>query len=547
MKRLFLMTAGFAACFVGANAQSERSLRAEGATPRCADIALPTALSNGARHAAAQSEDFGDWESLGTATVDYGEGDFFYTGVEKAAPLYVRADQSDPSHLQYRVDGFFFSDISGITAPLYIETVYVEEVGETVAVYPCTLPETSTSQEYGTIMCADAGYIFDMDYYRILNSYTPSPLSIVVYLGTYLEATGTESMFSMGSVSITRNTPQVFTLPQTCVIGADMGMGLLPVSDKADDVWSIRYALVKGDGYKWDPESELGYTTVTEMIVAEDPSLMIMWWMSGDIIASPMEGPGRYTLGAVAYDENDQVLGSATCTVYNMPSEAWNWKPLGEAKVSEDFLREVFAMNLGDAGISADGPAEYTVAVEECYWPEGLYRLVNMYGDTHPYSAVFEYSYDFPVYTYIDHTHEGHPYLLDSPTGFTVRGDASGEIAMGSFVSLYLGEGYDFDTVLAEMPGEFGTAAGNEFRFRPETVALYIPVFKEYFGSDLIQGDMLTANDLVVTMPVSVGVDSVMTESGQEAEYYNLQGVKVDRPQGVCIRVKGCKAEKMIR
>lgn len=508
------------------------------------EITKKSTANKAAKRSASEDTNWGEWEDLGTSTVNYGEyGEFIYYGVYKDAPTSVRQDLDDAAHLQYRIDGFFFSDISNDTAPLYIETVDVEEVGYTVAVYPQALPETSMSQEYGSIMCADAAVLFDMEYYRILHEYNPSPLSMSLYLGTYLESEGPESYFTMGPVTITLDEEKLFSIPESVTIGGDMGMGLLDV-EKSDEVWCIKYAIVKGDGLQvnWD---SFGFDSVVDRIVNEDPNLMIMWWMSGSIMATPMEGPGRYTLGAVAYDENDNYLSSATSTVYYMPNESWNWKTLGKAKVTEDFLSEVFAMNLEYAGITPDGAPSFEVDVEECIGTPGLYRLVNLYGPTHPYSQIFDYLYDFPVYTYIDATHgDGKAYLLNTPLGFVVKGDTSGEMTISSQPNYYFDEGYDYGLVASELADGFGVVEANKITFEPWQVLFTVPVFKEYFGDDLIDGDFLTAENFVIVLPAETGVGSM--EMSEAAEYFNMQGIRVANPSGVCIEHKAGRIAKRI-
>ncbi|MDE6511284.1 MAG: hypothetical protein K2L00_04215, partial [Muribaculaceae bacterium] len=386
---------------------------------------------------------WGEWKELGTSTVTFPEEEFLYTGTADHVPTFVRTDENDQSHMQYRFDGLLATNTVADIEP---SPLYVDVYGNEATVYSQQLPPVSLGEydEYypGPFAICDFAVLYDMESYRMLNQYKANPMSMMLNLCIYDESQGEfEGLIFMGEVGIRLNLKQAFSIPETCVIGGDMGMGLLKVEDLDEEVWSIQYAIIKGDGNIIDFDSN-NYDTIIDRIINKDENLMIMYWMAGDIMATPMEGPGVYTLGAVAYDENDQVLSTATCTVYNMPNESWNWTSLGKATVSEDFLRNVFTMNLDNAGIAHDTPAEYEVEIQESNSTPGLYRLVNMYGPSHPYAAIFEYLNEFPVYTYIDCSSPEFCYIYNMPTGFIVKGDTSGEISLGCEPSIYFDEGF---------------------------------------------------------------------------------------------------------
>ncbi len=372
-------------------------------------------------------------------------------------------------------------------------------------------------------------------------------MSMNLNLMIYDESQGEfEGLIFMGEVKIKLNLKDAFKIPESCVIGGDMGMGLLKVEDKSEDVWSIQYAIVKGDGNTINFDT-YDYDTVIDRIINKDESLMIMYWMAGDIMATPMEGPGVYTLGAVAYDEYDNVLSSATCTVYNMPNESWNWTSLGKATVSEDFLREVFTMNLENAGISHDGPVEYEVEIQESNSSTGLYRLVNMYGPSHPYSAIFEYLNDFPVYTYIDCSSPELCYIYNMPTGFIVKEDKSGEITFGCEPSVYFDEGFPYEMIIEEMPEAFGSLKDGVITFTPSQVWLGVPVLKEFLGYDWFSAEMFTENNFTVKLPAGSGVNNVNSVESTK-EYFDLNGHRIAAPsKGVYIMRNGDKIEKVIK
>lgn len=492
---------------------------------------------------------WGEWSEAGTSTVTFPEEEFLYTGTADNVPTFIRTDENDPTHKQYRFDGLLATNTVADISP---EPLYVDVYGDQVTVYNQQLPPISLGEydEYypGPFAICDFAVLYDIEHYRELNQYRANPMSMTLNLCIYDESQGEyEGLIFMGEVGIKLNLKQAFSIPETCVIGGDMGMGLLKVDNKDEDVWSIQYAIIKGDGNVINFDT-YDYDTIIDRIIDKDESLMIMYWMAGDIMATPMEGPGVYTLGAVAYDEYDQVLSTATCTVYNMPNESWNWKSLGNATVSEDFLREVFTMNLDNAGIAHDTPAEYEVEIQESNSTPGLYRLVNMYGPSHPYAAIFEYLNEFPVYTYIDCSDPQLCYIYNMPTGFIVKGDTSGEIALGCEPSIYFDEGFPYDMIVEEMPEAFGKLADGTITFTPSQIYLSVPVYKEYLGYDWFGAEMFTKNDFTIKLPAGSGI-AAPEASSENGVYYDLNGNRVDAPAkgGVYILRKADSVEKIIK
>ena len=501
---------------------------------------------------AQETIEWGEWQEQATSTVTFPDGEFLYNGTVEA-PTFYRESTNEAGRAQYRFENVFYSNTTDEKGALVVD-VYPGEYGTEVGADSQKLPPFNLAEvdadlaEWfpGPLMVCDASVALDMPYYRIMNKYTADPMSMQLLLVVYDVNYGPmEGMLCQGTVEIKTNAKPAFSIPSSYVIGGDMGMGLLKV-DKDDSVWTIKYALEKGDANKIDFET-YDYVSLTDRIMNDDESLTIMYYMAGDLIASPMEGPGKYALGAVAYDENDNVLGTAVCDVYNMPTESWNWKSLGNAKVSEDFLRDVFGMNIYNAGIEANGPVEYEVEVEESNATPGLYRLVNLYGPSHPYSAIFEYLNEFPVYTYIDCTSEAGCYIYNMPTGFVVKNDTSGEILFGSQISVFENAGWPLEQLPEVVPEYFGTKNDNVITFKSNQVALYVPVFTEYFGEGWIEGDFCTENDFIIELPKGTGVESASV--AEKAEYYDLNGIRVANPArgGIYIMRKGCKVEKVVK
>ena len=499
--------------------------------------------------AATPETTWGEWNEIGTSTVTFPEEEFLYTGTAENVPTFIRTDENDPTHKQYRFDNLLPSNVAADVEPY---PLYVDVYGDEATVYNQQLPPTSLGayDEYypGPYAICDWAVAYETESYRQLNSYKSNPMSMTLSLYIYDESQGEfDGLIFMGEVEFNLNENPAFTIPSSYVIGGDMGMGLLKVDNKDEKVWSIQYAIIKGDGNIINFDT-YDYDTIIDRIINKDENLMIMYWMSGDIMATPMEGPGVYTLGAVAYDENDEYLSSATCTVYNMPNESWNWTSIGQASVSEDFLSEVFTMNLDNAGIAHVSPAEYEVEIQESNSKPGLYRLVNMYGPSHPYAAIFEYLNEFPVYTYIDCSSPELCYIYNMPTGFIVKDDKSGEITLGCEPSVYFDEGFPYDMIAEEMPEAFGKLENGKITFTPSQILLSVPVLKEYLHYDWFPGEMFTDNDLTIQLPAGSGVGNMAT-AADKGTYYDINGNKVANPAkgGVYILRKGDKIEKIIK
>lgn len=487
---------------------------------------------------------WGEWIEDGTSTIVFPDEEFMFTGTISDAPTFYRIAEDESGHMQYRFDNVFHTNtvLDEAPTPLLVD-VYGDQITAYVQKLPTMYFEDFQEFAPGPYEVCDGAVFYDLEYYRMLNTYDPTiPMSMGIFLYIFDKNTGEE--VCMGMVEIKSNKKAAFSIPSECVIGDDMGMGLLKV-EADENVWSINYAIIKGDGRQMDWD-EYTYLELTDRIIDHDENLMIMMWMAGDIMATPMEGPGRYTLGAVAYDENDNVIGKATSAVYYMPNESWNWKPLGNAKINEDMLRDVFSMNLDNAGIEHNGPVEYEAPIEECISQPGLYRVNGLYGPTHPYAPIFEYVYDFPVYTYFDCSDPDYCYIYTTPTGFIVKDDKSGEIIIGSEPATWINKGYTFDMTLQIMSYSFGKLSDGVIKFSPSNVWFSVPVFVEQLNEDWINGSWLTENDLTIKLPVGTGVESVDTTT--KAEYYDLNGNRVANPgKGIYILRQGEKSVKIVK
>ena len=87
----------------------------------------------------------------------------------------------------------------------------------------------------------------------------------------------------------------------------------------------------------------------------------------------------------------------------------------------------------------------------------------------------------------------------------------------------------------------FGELSGREITFPDNSLVLVERLYKE--------GMLVTAEAPMfrITLPESAGIDDITVDNDAPAEYFNLQGVRVDNPSnGVFIRRQGTKTEKVI-
>ena len=265
--------------------------------------------------------EWGEWTELESSTISFPDPEFLFQGVNSESPTFYRMALNEEGHAQYRFDNVFVGNVSAEATPLYVD-VYSGDSGEQITAYSQQLPQLDLGEEMsqicpGPYAVCDMAVAYDVEYYRVMNEYTANPLAMRLSLVVYdTSMSGMEGMLSMGMIDIKTNAKPAFSIPSKCVIGGDMGMGLLKVEAK-DEVWSIKYAMEKGGADKLNMTT-FDTENIIDRIKNGDESLMIMNWMAGDIMAAPGDGFGHYTLGAVAYDENEAVLGTAICDVYNL-------------------------------------------------------------------------------------------------------------------------------------------------------------------------------------------------------------------------------------
>lgn len=469
---------------------------------------------------------FDEWEELGTAAVTHCGAP--YIGTSTGCKVWHRACTSHENYEQYRVDGFLPTNVDGKEArPLVIDII-----NSNVYVFPQELPKLSLKNDDGseftdTLMVMDLALAMDDEAYRSFMRFDPSTKDFELWLIYYIKGTGAiiNSEAYMETVKFDQKT--FVTTPSRITLGGDTGMGFVPC-EASTDLFGLKYAVVKGTGADAEGKS------LAQRIVDNDPSLMVMYQMSGQIMFAPADGPGMYTLAVVGVDGDEKALVSSTTTVYWMPADSWAWEAMGNAIVTENFLPDVYGLE----------PPTYEVALEKSTTTEGLYRLVDLYGENSFYGPyVTKRTIDFPHYTYLHCENPDACYVEQTPTGIVID-EASGESFIGSTAQQNSFDyNMDLETIYGMDPSMFGTLKEGVLDFPSGTLMCTADVLLEAGYGWLATGSQ---GSFKVVFPQS-GIENIDAGTQAPAEYYNLQGMRVEKPlKGLVIKHQGGRAAKVV-
>lgn len=241
---------------------------------------------------------------------------------------------------------------------------------------------------------------------------------------------------------------------------------------------------------------------------------------------------GRYSLVIVAYNDKDEIVGSASSYFYYLDDEADQWSDIGEATYVEDIFGSVYP----------DINTEFlSVKVQEHKTRSGYFRLVNPF-ENHPY-VVYQHPQMYVKheahnhYIYINAEDPEAVYIEDSPVGLSL---GYGTSSVLSWAWKYMCDGLSKDYISAMML--FGTRDEREITFPTYSLLICEPLYKD---GKLVEAE---AKFWRLTLPKTSGVEGVIVGADDAVEYYNLQGMPVVNPEtgGLYIRKIGNKAEKVI-
>ncbi len=244
----------------------------------------------------------------------------------------------------------------------------------------------------------------------------------------------------------------------------------------------------------------------------------------------------KETMVAVALDERGNQVGYAWCTYYYIDEDPDGWTDCGTAEFTDGFLQDLIS-NI---------PSQTTQCMlQQSKAESGRYRLVDPYAGIKEYDALSGKHKDHHHYIYINACYPECIYIEESPIG--MESGEYGLMRVSSFVNYFLKAGYDIEEC-AEL--EYGAIVEDGVMTFPEESL----IFSMLKFSD---GDWYTADSNCVTavklpegFSFTSGVESISVDTAGEgqAEYYDLQGVKVGKPQPgrLYIKRQGGKASKEI-
>ncbi len=225
---------------------------------------------------------------------------------------------------------------------------------------------------------------------------------------------------------------------------------------------------------------------------------------------------GKYTLCVVAVDGEGVVRSSDYHVVFIQDDDADNWEPIGSGTFTDPILP---ALGYDTAQLSE--PQTFDVAVERNKSDHNLLRVVDPYVN-HPFfvrNKRFLSSHSHHHYIYIDATDPDYVVVAESPTGVDL---GYGQVCVNSPAAWY-GAEHSKD----EIEKYYGAVKLSDgvITFKAQTL------FASETGE---QHNALfrTICDGRLELPSTSGIADVAAEGdGEEATYYNLQGVKVDNPE----------------
>lgn len=239
-----------------------------------------------------------------------------------------------------------------------------------------------------------------------------------------------------------------------------------------------------------------------------------------------LESRGPATCVAVALKSDGEIVGYRTFVMFAEYDEADQWENIGVARFTEGIY--YYGYDISNETLTADVQRHKTI--------EGYYRLVDPYkghsgggGELAPVSHAGEG--DHHHYLYINATDPDYVYIEPSLTGvITEWGDG----AVMSLGAKYIGTALEQQAKEEDCFGKLDTATGI-ITFPDESILL-----AEY---DYDRGKFLISNDgTSIELPEMASASLIATPEATP-EYFNMQGMRIDRPSAGSIVIRRCGPE----
>ena len=225
------------------------------------------------------------------------------------------------------------------------------------------------------------------------------------------------------------------------------------------------------------------------------------------------------------------MVEKSTVYCFGQQENAEQWKPVGKATYSEDVLASIYPEDCENK--------VYEVDIEEDVNTPGRYRLIDLYGPAYPYyndllNDENIVSHTHHHYVVVDTTNPDMVFIEGSPLGLDF---GYGQVSFFSegWLSMMTGADLTDESVLEG----FGTLKDGKITFLGGALFVYMPEF------GLPRGNI--NHKFYIQLPETTAIKNIEADNAATA-YYNLSGMRVDKPSagGIYVKVSGGKAEKLI-
>lgn len=287
---------------------------------------------------------------------------------------------------------------------------------------------------------------------------------------------------------------------------------------KEEDVASVKLMFASGVYEMSDDNAQIVASEGTEVVDRAE---------TGIEFQPSSDEKGVFSVMYVSLDSEGNVKDSGVKYMFVQNEDSENWESIGQGTMAENILSSLFSDIYAET---------VNVDIEENVNVKGYYRIKNAYSN---HSSGFAYTCDkHNHYLYIHAETPDRVYLDCSTMGVEIS--RFGKFAAYSLGLLYIGT--NIEEVAADQ-GYFGVADEKTITLPAERIMVCL--------SDYEDGQFLWIQnpEIVITLPERVGIESIETIGNETQEYYNLQGVRVDKPVagGLYILRQGSKAVKIIR
>lgn len=466
-----------------------------------------------------------EWEYLGICDISY--GGLAYGGDLTNLGLYTRTAINSPvERSQYRVDGYLAAASGNESKPLIID-IYDGQATVQPQMLPLSFPLKDDDgnpyfvyvADYSTYMGDgntenECFYIFQND------SFT---LDLVYYISA--------AWFGRCSEYVVKRVPDLMSVDEDLIYcGGDSNVLEIPFNGNKK-IDHVKYACVPGD-IRHDM-----YGSVLRRIMFPDDEIEIFTIDSEDdmFVRFGENDRGRYSVGAYAYDADGKEVGNFTARVWYMPDEPEKWKAAGVARYTDDLVAP---------GLNLDVPV-FELPIEQSIDNPDVYRLTDIYHTYWPYRDAIEETFDnIRHYTYLHCEKPDAVWFSETPTGISCND--SGQVFVTTYATIYLGFGYDVDTLYGKAPSCFGKLKDGVITFAAR-MPLFTTETAGFEGWALGGFNNMFKIELPGTFTPS-GVESCTQTVSTTAKYINLQGEEIATPNDgeLVIEIRDGKATKTV-